>query len=64
MATDDVIEQMVQRFLRWKLPHDFNPDGGIKFDKSYQHEHGPVGTNLLSHEQAKAMVREMIKGIV
>jgi hypothetical protein len=28
---DDVVEQAVNRFLSWKLPKDFHPDGGMAF---------------------------------
>ena len=28
---DDVVEQAVNRFLSWKLPKDFHPDGGMVF---------------------------------
>ncbi len=56
MTTDE----MATKFMAWKLPKDFNPDGGISF-KSYHPQQTPyspmwpTGTNLLSHEQAKAM---------
>ena len=59
--TEDQIKQMVNRFLQWKLPTDFFPDCGITFNRSYQSEHGPVGTNLFTAPQAEAMVRHMIE---
>lgn len=65
-------KRMVDRFLYWKLPQNFAPDGGISFERTY---HGykdgkftqnlernrddyfwPIGTNLLTAEQAKEMV--------
>lgn len=57
---------MVDRFLSWKLPSDFNPDNGISavrpnYAPSVQWE--PVGTNLLTYTQAEAMVRHMLTGI-
>lgn len=55
----DKVKHMVDRFLQWKLPADFNPDGGIEFKKTGE----PVGTNLLSATQAEAMVRFMTEGI-
>lgn len=67
--TDDQIEHMVQRFLQWRLPENFNPDAGISFDPvqnkgtQYEYRHQPVGTNLLDYDQAKAMVRHMIEGM-
>lgn len=66
--TDDQIKYMVDRFLSWKLPENFNPDGGITFRKFYnestpfQGEHKPSGTNLLDATQADAMVRHMVEG--
>lgn len=58
--SDEQIKQMVNRFLSWKLPEDFNPDAGIVFTPP---EHGatwwPVGTNLLTATQAEAMIRHL-----
>lgn len=57
---------MADRLMGWKLPVDFNPDGGISFNREgrnysgYQHE-WPTGTNLLTHEQAKAMFEYVLK---
>jgi hypothetical protein len=47
--TDAQIKYMAERFLRWKLPENFNPDAGI--------------TNLFDYEQARAMVCHMIDGM-
>jgi hypothetical protein len=63
------IKHMVDRFLMWRLPESFNPDGGISFEREYnQHTpfpavHEPVGTNLFDAQQATAMVRHMIEGL-
>lgn len=67
--TDAQIKHMVDRFLMWRLPEGFNPDGGISFKKTinegttYAHTYSPVGTNLLGAGQAEAMVRHMIDGM-
>ena len=75
--TETQIKHMVDRFLSWKLPYDFKPDGGISFKPyggiSFKREfnehtpfpmvHKPSGTNLLDASQAEAMVRHMIEGI-
>jgi hypothetical protein len=68
--TDDQIKRMVNRFLMWKLPRDFNPDGGIRFSPTFNvgipkapMEHRPYGTNLLDASQAEAMVRHMVEGL-
>lgn len=47
---------MVDRFLGWKLPKDFAPDGGISFKESAW---WPVGTNLLTADQAKEMLQHV-----
>ena len=68
-VTDDQIDHMVDRFLNWKLPENFNPDGGISFQKTtnentpWPHKSEPVGTNLFDTQQAKAMVRHMVEGL-
>lgn len=67
--TEAQIKHMVEQFLCWKLPADFNPDGGITFAPTYRNgtpqggKHEPVGTNLLTYTQAKAMVLTMIDGL-
>jgi hypothetical protein len=64
--TEDQIKHMVQRFLIWHLPTNFQPDGGVIFKKfgnegtPQQYENRPVGTNLLDLDQATEMVRHMI----
>lgn len=66
--TEDDIKHMVNRFLAWKLPTNFNPDGGITVDKAYLDRlpasyPGPSGTNLFDATQAEAMVRHMLDGL-
>lgn len=62
-----MIDQMVDQFLGWKLPEDFGPDCYITFDreKAKQSPHcWPVGTNLLTADQAKEMIKHMLAGVV
>ena len=68
--TDEQVKHMVDRFLGWKLPEDFRPDGGVEFDadgakkmdpRNLRYE--PHGTNLLNYTQAEAMVRHMLEGL-
>lgn len=60
--TEDQIKHMVNRFLAWKLPEDFRPDGGVHYTRStYPAGQGPSGTNLLDAAQAEAMVRHLIE---
>lgn len=69
VITDEQIKHMVDRFLGWRLPENFNPDGGISFKAEYN-EHTaypgkrePTGTNLFDAEQAKVMIRYMAEGL-
>ena len=61
---DDVVEQAVNRFLSWKLPKDFRPDGGVVFiptkGRGYDSPHWPCGTNLLNAQQAREMLRYVL----
>ena len=67
--SNDQIKHMVQRFLTWRLPEDFSPDGGVSFKKTFNEntawprKHEPNGTNLLSYTQAEAMVAHMVEGL-
>jgi len=64
--TDAEIKQMVSRFLAWKLPPDFSPDGGITFKATFNENTPwpmraePSGTNLLNFPQAEAMIRHIL----
>lgn len=63
------VKAMVDRFLGWKLPADFSPDCGISFKRESDYEHPefgrtklePVGTNLLSADQARAMFEHVLR---
>ena len=61
---DDMIERAVTRFLSWKLPKDFHPDGGVVFiptkGRGYDSPHWPCGTNLLNAQQARDMLRHVL----
>lgn len=67
--TEAQIKYMVDRFLRWKLPKNFNPDAGISFKAAFNEhtahpmKHEPIGTNLFDVEQATVMVRHMLDGL-
>lgn len=61
-----VSEEMVSRFLTWSLPKDFVPDCGISFDGRKDDELNknkgwPVGTNLLTATQARAMLEHVMQ---
>lgn len=66
--TAEQIKHVVNRFLGWRLPEGFNPDGGISFKRTfnehtaYPMKHEPSGTNLFSADQAEAMVRYILEG--
>lgn len=63
-----VTDEMVSRFLGWKLPEDFNPDCGISFKRESDYDHPefgrtryePTGTNLLNAIQARAMLEHIL----
>jgi hypothetical protein len=72
--TDEQIKHMVNCFLGWRLPENFQPDAGISFNPEYNVEynagrgkpparHQPSGTNLFDATQAEAMVRYMVEGM-
>ncbi|WP_439399029.1 hypothetical protein ACRQ5Q_16830 [Bradyrhizobium sp. PMVTL-01] len=67
--TEDQIKHMVDRFLGWKLPENFNPDCGISFKRTFNEhtahpaKYEPIGTNLLDAQQAMEMVRHMLEGL-
>jgi hypothetical protein len=61
-------EEMINRFLQWKLPENFRPDCGIIFDANAaiklnpnNHKYEPVGTNLFDYEQAKQMLEFVLE---
>ena len=55
------LKAMVDRFLAWPVPNDFAPDAGISFvppkPGSYGTHWWPIGTNLMTAEQAMQMFR-------
>ena len=62
-----VTDEMVSRFLSWRLPDDFAPDCGISFKRYHYfeasadpHEFKPTGTNLLHASQARAMLEHVL----
>jgi hypothetical protein len=67
--TEEQVKYMADRFLGWRLPENFNPDGGVSFkplcNPGTEHEtkNRPTGTNLLDATQAEAMVHYMIDGM-
>ena len=69
---EEVVKHLVDRFLGWRLPKDFHPDGGISFDREYNVSynanqglppsiHEPTGTNLFTADQAKEMFRFLLE---
>ncbi len=62
--TEAQIKHMANRFPGWSVPEDFQPDAGITFTRLPKHGGGfypmPVGTNLLTADQAEAMVRYLV----
>ena len=66
VALTKTIDELVNRFLRWKLPKGFSPDGGISFKRIpdfpelNKGEYEPVGTNLFTADQAKEMFEYLL----
>jgi hypothetical protein len=64
--SEDQIKYMVNRFLQWELPKNFNPDNGVTVTRP---NYAPnvqwwiTGTNLLDYTQAEEMVRYMLEGM-
>src|SRR5574338_369983 len=59
------IDKMVDRFLTWPLPKDFAPDCGISFDGRKDDEWNknktwPIGTNLFTADEARAMILHLL----
>lgn len=63
-AAPAVTDEMVNRFLGWRLPAGFSPDCFVSFDRKRAEENSswPIGTNLLDAEQAKAMLQHVLGG--
>lgn len=62
--TDEQIKHMVNRFLGWRLPDNFRPDGGVNFTPVVNgNVYQPIGTNLLDAGQAEAMIRYLTEGM-
>lgn len=55
-----VTDDMVSRFLTWNLPQDFAPDGGVSFKPVNHPNAWPVGTNLLTATQARALLEHVL----
>lgn len=55
------VSEMVNRFLGWKLPQDFSPDCGISFKQLNYPSSWPIGTNLFTAAQAKAMFEYVLR---
>lgn len=55
-----VTDEMVRRFLGWRLPKHFVPDAGISFTPPTNECWWPVGTNLFDAGQARAMLEHVM----
>lgn len=66
---EEQIKHMANRFLGWRLPDNFNPDGGVRFERfgnagtEHQYVNSPTGTNLLDAGQAEEMIRFIVQGM-
>jgi hypothetical protein len=55
LSDDQIIKEAVNRFLGWTLPYNFSPDSGVYFDQPEHKQFWPIGTNLFTADQARAM---------
>jgi hypothetical protein len=55
------ITEMVSRFLAWPLPKTFAPDCGISFKPLGHPNSWPVGTHLLTADEAMAMFQHCLQ---
>jgi hypothetical protein len=63
-AQPAVTDEMVSRFLGWRLPDDFAPDGGVTFTRPLHPNNYPTGTNLFTATQAQKMLEHVIGATV
>lgn len=56
-----VTDDMITRFLGWKLPLAFCPDAGVSFKPMEQPGCWPTGTNLLHAGQAREMLEHVLQ---
>jgi hypothetical protein len=56
------IDALVTRFLSWRLPDSFGPDCYVTFDreKAKANNGWPVGTNIFTADEAKAMLEYVL----
>ena len=55
---EEILKTAVNRFLGWRLPADFSPDGGIGFQKGTV---VPIGTHLFTAQQAEEMFKYVLQ---
>ena len=55
-TTMQVTDEMVNRFLSWKLPQSVKPDSCV-LDQTYPHR---CGTNLLTADEARQMLEHVL----
>jgi hypothetical protein len=61
----ELIDKLVDRFLSWPLPKTFAPDCGISFDGRKPDQWNPnkgwpIGTNLFTADEARAMFEHVL----
>lgn len=60
------VDAMVNRFLSWRIPDSFGPDCYVTFDRDRAKANNmwPVGTNIFTADEAKAMLKHVLTGLV
>ena len=67
--TDEQISYMADRFCGWPIPENWQPDGGVGYERfgnkgtPREFKRDTSGTNLFSKQQAEEMIRYMLDGL-
>jgi hypothetical protein len=66
MIDKEMLDRMTNRFLTWRLPETFGPDCFVSFDRAgaKRNQSWPVGTNILTFDEARAMLEHILEPLV
>lgn len=69
VLTKEQISHMADRFCGWPIPENWQPDGGVSYERfgnkgtEREFRRATSGTNLFSKQQAEEMISYMLEGI-
>jgi len=58
---EELLDKMTDAFLRWPLPDSVCSDACVTMPN---YKHGRTGTNLLTHTEAKEMLRAVVLPLI